>query len=77
IVGPFDVSQVNFDYISKLTNINLGFDVLNPSTTEWEEFQKKWKESTNLFFSPEPKPNTPAPIEEASDKREDAEGTTN
>lgn len=55
----------------KFTNVYLGFDVLNPSEVEWEEFQKKWKQSNNLFFSPELKPTTLSPIKEASDDREE------
>ncbi|PPD84884.1 hypothetical protein GOBAR_DD18180 [Gossypium barbadense] len=54
-----------------LTNDDLGFGVLNSSKAEWEEFQNKWKELDNLFFSPKPEPNTLALIEEANDKEEE------
>ncbi|MBA0776338.1 hypothetical protein Gotri_011343 [Gossypium trilobum] len=36
--------------------------------TAVEEFQKKWKESDNLFFPSKPKPTTPTPIEKANDE---------
>ncbi|KAK5836006.1 hypothetical protein PVK06_011741 [Gossypium arboreum] len=44
------------------------FNVVNPSNTEWELFQKKWKEFDNLFFPPEPKATTLATIEEANNE---------
>ncbi|KAK5842412.1 hypothetical protein PVK06_004765 [Gossypium arboreum] len=71
VMGPFDASQVNFIYMRKLTNINLGFNALKFLGVEWEEFQKKWKESDNLLFSLEPKPTTPNPIKEAGDEGEE------
>ncbi|PPR94313.1 hypothetical protein GOBAR_AA26356 [Gossypium barbadense] len=65
---PFDVSQVNFGCMRQLTNVDVVFNVVNPSNTEWELFQKKWKEFDNLFFPPEPKATTLATIEEANNE---------
>ncbi|MBA0756569.1 hypothetical protein Gogos_000023 [Gossypium gossypioides] len=67
---PSDVSQVNFGCMRQLTNVYLGFNVMNPSSVEWKEFQKKWKESDNLFFPSKSKPTTLAPIEKANDEEE-------
>lgn len=38
-MGTFNVKQVNSNCMHKLTNADLGFDVLCPSGEEWEEFQ--------------------------------------
>ncbi|KAK5819114.1 hypothetical protein PVK06_024075 [Gossypium arboreum] len=70
-MAPFNVNQVNFNCMHKLTNINLGFDVFNPSWAKWDKFQKKWKESDNLFFSPEPEKVTLDPIVEANNEGEE------
>ncbi|KAH1097657.1 hypothetical protein J1N35_014578 [Gossypium stocksii] len=41
------------------------------SIAEWEEFQKKWKDSGNFYLSLEPEPITPIPIEEADEEEEE------
>ncbi|KAK5803028.1 hypothetical protein PVK06_030668 [Gossypium arboreum] len=43
VVKPFDVRQVYFNCMRKLTTIDLGFDVLYPSGKEWEEFNRNRK----------------------------------
>lgn len=54
VVGLFDVNLVNFRCMRKLTNLDLYFDVLNPSSEDWENFLKEWRESCKLFYSQDP-----------------------
>ncbi|KAH1097137.1 hypothetical protein J1N35_014058 [Gossypium stocksii] len=51
----------------QFTNIDIGFDVMNPFGTKWEESQKKRKEYDNLLFPLKLEPTTLTPIEEAND----------
>lgn len=61
----------------KLTNTDLGFDVLCPSCKKWEEFEKELKESSRLFFSKEPKETcTTLPKENNQDKEKEPEDAT-
>ncbi|PPS17583.1 hypothetical protein GOBAR_AA03000 [Gossypium barbadense] len=41
VVDPFDVSQIDFNWLHKLTNSGLDIVILCPSGAEWKEFQKK------------------------------------
>lgn len=49
--GLLDLTQVNFSCIRQLTNTNLSFKIFNPLGDRWEEFQIKWKESRELFYT--------------------------
>ncbi|KAH1114186.1 hypothetical protein J1N35_007564 [Gossypium stocksii] len=41
---------MNFKCLWPLVNTDLGFDVLNPKGVVWRKFQKKWKESSEIFY---------------------------
>ncbi|KAK5840011.1 hypothetical protein PVK06_008873 [Gossypium arboreum] len=50
-IGLLDLSQLNFNCIRRHINANLNYNTFNPSRLEWEEFQRKWKGSRELFYA--------------------------
>lgn len=50
IVGPLNLSQVNFNYLLKVTPDSLNFNVYNPNGEDQERFQREWKQLVDFFI---------------------------
>ncbi|KAK5835578.1 hypothetical protein PVK06_011270 [Gossypium arboreum] len=53
-VFAWKTKYVNFYYLKKVTIESLNINVYNPEGKDWENFQRKWKQSTNFFIPKEP-----------------------
>lgn len=67
VVGPHDLSKVDFDYMKEITRESLNFDVYHLKGEEWEAFQGEWKQLVTFSL-----PTTPW-VEDNEENLEDVD----
>lgn len=75
-VGPFNLSQVNFNCMRRLINASLRFNAFNILGLEWEECQRKWKGFGELFYSQDSEVSNLKYLEEADPDSENPRDVT-